>query len=194
MINPNELVRRPVRERDFIPIATDAQVIEYFQRIIEDIAGDVRSSIRGPHYSHSNPLLHISGEEEYSLIGERNYGRFSLDTLRVERSHAQELLLKVMSAYGFAQDKSHFPIRYNHDDKRYEYRDEIIKRPDGTTRERILYPSQTIKGLEFERVRSFVTETGEATDVWWNVVDTDSMFKLDIPTIFRRKPKPQISP
>ena len=31
MINPAELAQRPFRERDLLPIATDAQAIEFFQ-------------------------------------------------------------------------------------------------------------------------------------------------------------------
>ena len=69
----------------------------------------------------------------------------------------------------------------------------VTVRRDGTTREVTLYPSQATEGLVFERVRSFVTDTGETTDIWWNAVDEDSNLKVDIPSIFRKKPKPQIS-
>lgn len=194
MINPAELVRRPFRERDLLPIATDAQVIERFQERIEDIRREVKSPIRAPHFRHSNPLLHISGEEEYSLIGGERYS--SLGQLKVERGHGQELLFKAISAYGFNPEISHPFLRYNYTHK--QYREDVTARPDGTTREVLVFPSQTIKGLSFERMRYFVTNTGETSDVWWNVVDGDHYAdtfsgKIDIGSIFRRNPKPQIS-
>ena len=100
MINPAELAQRPFRERDLLPIATDAQAIEFFQSQIEDLRREVKSPIRAPHLRHTNSLLHISGGEEYSLIGgEFQYAsgkRFPQQ--RLERGHAQDLLFRAMIA------------------------------------------------------------------------------------------------
>ena len=159
MINPAELVRRPFRERDLLPVATDEQVVGRFQARIEKMREEVRS-MPGPGSRIVN-LFHMSGEEEYSLIGDRG-------EQRVEMDKGQECLFKVMGEYGFDQDKWHPGLRYNIDKKRREK--DITRRSDDTTREVNVYPSQTIKGLGFERVRFFVTKTGETTDVWWNVV------------------------
>lgn len=192
MINPSELVRRPVRERDLLPIATDLQVIERFQERIEDIRREVKSPIRAPHFRHSRLLLHMSSEEQYSLIGGgfNSWSGKSFPRQRVKIERAQELLFKTMSAYGFDEEISRPLFRYNYEHKRWEK--DITERPDGTTREALIYPSQTTKGLVFERVRDFVTQTKETTDAWWNVVDEGPL--MNIKNIFRRNPKPQISP
>lgn len=160
MINPAELARRPFRERDLLPVANDEQVIQHFQARIEKMREEVRS-MPGPGSRIVN-LFHMSGEEEYSLIGNNNS---DLDNQRVERGRGQVLLFKVMSEYGFNQDNGHPRLRYNVDKKRREK--DITRRPDGTTREVHVFPSKTINGIEFERVQSFITETGQTTDVWW---------------------------
>lgn len=198
MINPAELVRRPVRERDLLPVATDDQAIQHFQEVIDDIRRVVTAPVRVLHDRDSNPLLHISGEEEYSLIGGRNFRLYSsyrypsLDAMRIEKSRAQELLFRTMEAYGFDQNVSHPRLKYHYDNKGFE--EDVIVRLDGTTREATLYPSQKTKGLVFERVRSFVTDTGGTTDVLWNVVDESPKININVKNIFRRKPKPQILP
>ena len=190
-------MRKPTRERDLLPVATDEQAIQYFQEAIEDIRGIVTTPVRVFHgRGDGNRLLHISSEDEYSLL-DRNFRLYgsnkypSLGRMLIERSHAQELLFRTMGAYGFDPNISHPRVRYNYDNKRDE--NVVTVRRDGTTREVTLYPSQATKGLVFERVRSFVTGTGETTDIWWNAVDEGRYLNVDIPSIFRKKPKPQIS-
>ena len=190
MINSPELVRRPLRERDLLPIASNAQILRHFQERIEGIRRAVQSPVRlSPnYYRQSSFLLHISGEQEYFLIEDRHS---AFGQQRVERGMAQDLLFKVMTAYGLDQHNSHPHRRYNYKNKKYE--EDITKLRDGTTREVHIYPSQTIEGLVFERTRFFVTETQKTTAVWWNAVDEGPHLKVDIPSVFRRKPKPQIS-
>lgn len=167
MINPAELVKRPFRERGLLPIATDAQVIEDFQERIERIGRESLESYERfarPTYG----LLHMSGGEEYSLIGGRyfHHGR-----LRVERSRAQELLFEVMSAHGFDPEKSGHNLRPREINKGLE--EDVTERPDGTTKEVLFYPSKNREGLIFERIRFFVTGAGETTDIWWHVMKTN---------------------
>lgn len=183
MINPSELAKRPVTERDLIPLATDEQATEFFQEQIGYLAA--QSAITALHNVQSIPLLHISGEEEFSLIG-RDYYPTSLKT-RAERGRAQELLFRVMTGYGFDQTKSEFARIYNF--RKKELEDDITIRPDGVTREVRAYPSQTIKRLEFQRVRDFVTDTGKTTSVWWKVVDKGNWAISNIGTISSRSPK-----
>ena len=191
MINPAELVRRPVRERDLLPVATDAQAIEYFQRNIEDVRREVIVPIRAPHYDHNKTLLFISGSEQDSLIG-GDYDRgkaIRYPKFKMEQRHAQDLLFKAMEAYGFDATKFKPARRYNY--KTEENEDDVTINPDGTTREVFSYPSR-IQGLDFVRMRDFVTGTEQTTDVRWEVIDKGPQFKVDVPSIFRRKPKPQI--
>ena len=164
MINPAELVRRPVRqlaERDFLslPIATDNQAIEYFGGKIEEVKGVIVSRFKASNPRFTNRLLHISSEE-YSV----------LENLRMERGRAQDLLFQVMINYGIDQEKS---IRqFKMDSWSGKIDEDITKNPDGTRMEVFLYPSQTIKHLYFRRTHFFVTDTGQTTDVIWEVVSS----------------------
>lgn len=193
MISTQELGIRPVKERDLLPIATDEQAIEYFQRKIEVVRRHVIAPIRFPHYDHNQTLLFVSGEEQNPLIGgyvdEQTAKKFS--KLKIDRGHAQDLLFKAMSAYGFNSDISHPRRQYNFTDKKWE--DDVVKHPSGITSEAIIFPSQTIEGLSFQRTRCFVTETGQTTEFWWKAVDKGPQLKVDVPSVFKRKPKPQIS-
>jgi len=187
MIDPEALARWPVRERDLLPVASDEQVVQDFQESIEYIRKHVKSPLRAPHPRHTTSLFHMSGEEEYSLVYTRSRFGQRRDKLRVDRGRGQELLFKVMGAYGFDSNTQRPRLKYNYDNRRHE--EDVAVRPDGTTREVTLYPSQTIKGLVFERARSFVTETGEVTDVRWNVVDEGPLLKFYPRIVFGRKPQ-----
>lgn len=180
MINTAELGSRPVRERDLLPIAADEQAIGFFQNQIEYCRIPDVSAIHGNHFGAMAPLLDMSGEEEFSIIeADFDYRLLRYPRKKVEKGHAQELLLKVMTAYGFDETKT------------YE-RDNITVNPDGTTTEIIIYPSQTIEQLMFQRTRDFVTETGQTAHVRWHAREHASALKVDILGMFRRNPKPQI--
>ena len=43
-----------------------------------------------------------------------------------------------------------------------------------------LYPSQTIDGLAFERVKIFVEATGEVISVSWSVLDKSPLFGIGL--------------
>ncbi|MEK7517741.1 MAG: hypothetical protein AAB583_04275 [Patescibacteria group bacterium] len=179
MINVSELEKRPIQKIDITPLATDEQVIGFFQNQIEYCRIPAVSPIHAPHFGAQAGLLHLS-QEEFSLIeADFDYQLHIYPQKKVEKRHGQELLFRVMKAYGFD------------DAKRFE-EDNITVNPDGTTREIILYPSQTIEKLVFQRTRDFITETGETTDVRWHAREHHSGWKADIRGLFRKNPKPQM--
>ena len=170
MINSSEMLRQADIEAR-LPVPTDQQVQDNLSSKIDVIRRSVELPIRmGYTDEYIRSLFSITAEKYVCLKGmdwRKGY------IWRVESDRLQQLGIGVMKEYGLDETNS-----------RPEYcngswtKGGIIDDRDGTSREMRLYPSQTIDGLAFERVKKFVNTTGEVLSVEWSVFDKAPLFRI----------------
>lgn len=171
MINPREMVtRRAVEERSPPPLATDQEVQDTLHKKIETFRRCVENPVRFGHPTESNVLnpaghLFTFTAEEHSWLEDEGGKRVR----RVESDRLQALGLQVMRDYGLDDDKS-IPMKGG-----YSANGNI-----GTSTEIRRYPSQNIKGLVFERIKTSIPATGETLSVRWEVMDNAPLLRLPI--------------
>lgn len=102
----------------------------------------------------------MDADEEFSPVNSEGGGKVGI----CERARFQNIAFEVMSRYGL--DTGKFRPKYTtggFDSKGSS------RHNDGTSREFLMYPSQTIPGISFERWRDYYTDTGETIFVRWTV-------------------------
>lgn len=176
MINRAEMERSSdIKAR--LPISTDQEVQDIFRRKIEFIRRGVDLPVRvGSPYNQpldSQQHLFSFTAEEYSYLEGMHWRDGKIG--RVESNRLQALGLEVMKGYGFDENSS-MPEYQN----RGWIQDGTIDDRDGTSREFRIYPSKTINGLAFERVKKYGTATGEVISVSWSVLDKAPLFRINI--------------
>ena len=149
MIRVEELRHVPDR-----PILTEAQARSAFKKNITEIADFVRFPIRvGLHNGTSNNLLIMTDRSGLIPGGE------------IDRDQGQKILFEVMTDFGL--DQSKFYKKRRNEDK-----------PFDLSIEHLVFPSQTISGLVFERERGYSRETGETSWVRWQTRDEGPRFRF----------------
>lgn len=162
MINPETLRRGPDQPEKPLPILPDEVVRNSFIGKIEEACA-VTHKIRGVLESIYDakkelPLFYMDAVDEQSEVGYDDQVGLS------DRGRVQEIAFEVMSQYGL-NTVIHHP-RFNSGGFNSEG---SYSHNDGTSREILIYPSQTVEGLSFERERDYYTESNETISVIWNV-------------------------
>ena len=171
MVRPSEMEAR-------LSIPTDQAVQDILRGKIEIISRSVKLPVRigypyGTLGSDSQQDLFSFTAEKYSFLEGMNWRDGKI--WRVESDRLQALGLGVMMEYGFGENNSRPKYK-----NRGWTRDGIIDDPGGTSREHRIYPSKTINGLAFERVKKFNTVTGEVLSISWNVLDKAPFFRINL--------------
>lgn len=165
MINRAEMVRqRDIDEK--LPILSSDKVREILETKIEIVRKGVEKRVRiaGVPNTHERYLFSITAEENSPLRGinwmDGKRGRAKTDDL-------QTIGLEVMKKYGL-DEKISKPDAIISGNKG---KDGVRDGEDDISTEFRLFPSQTIEGLSFRRIKQFQTSTGNPFSVSWYVVD-----------------------
>lgn len=171
MINPREMVtRRAIEERSPLPLATDQEVQDALREKIEIFRRCVEKPVRLGHPTESN-VLNAAGHlftftaENDSWLEDEGGKRVR----RVESDRFQALGLQVMRDYGLDDNES-IPMKGGYS----------VNGSIGVSTEIRRYPSQSIKGLVFERTKKSIPATGETLSVRWEVMDNAPLLRLPI--------------
>jgi len=166
MLKPNDMLAR-------LPIYTDQQAIDNLRSRIEIVRKNIEKPSRiGLPPSRMKVLFSFTAEE-YAYLEGMNWRDGKIG--RVETDRLQTLGLGVMKEYGFDEKISQSGCHEIHWPK-----DGITDNQDGTSEEMRLYPSQTINGLTFERVKKFSTDEGKVLSVSWSVLDNAPLFSTNL--------------
>lgn len=163
MINPETLRRGPQQlEKAPFSILTDEEVrtvlvgnMEYARAITQQITGFLESD--SDSRKEFNVFFMSADQEMSSVRSEKEVGL-------CEKGRLQNVAFEVMSKYGLDTNKLKPEYTSGGVDSNGSSRHN-----DGTSREFLVYPSQTIPGLSFKRWRDYHTDTGETILVSWTV-------------------------
>ena len=170
MINPETLRRGPQPEKHPLPVLTDVEVrnvlvgnMERAQAITQQITGFLESPIDSR--KKFNVFSMVADEEMSTVRSEEEVGL-------CEKGRLQNVAFEVMGKYGL--DTNKFKPEYT--DGNFDSNGSS-RHNDGTSREFLIYPSQTISGVSFKRWRNYYTETGETILVSWTVEGQKQPFR-----------------
>lgn len=162
MINVTELAKPPIRE---LPALTDDQAQKYLRESIVPLVGRIQAPIRLYPFDQRerDDLFVISGEGPIAFIKSRWGGNLG----KVEPEHGQKLTSEVMGEFGFDPEI-----------KSKETKVHNLK--SGVSTEVLTYPSQTIKGLVFERLVKSYTKDNKVFEIWWSIRDAAPKLGINI--------------
>ena len=162
MISLEALRRGPLEEQEAaLTLLNDEQVrnalTEQIQAAIA-ITQEIRPLDEYP--DEELPLFHASADKRLSIVRDTT-GMIGLS----EREHFQDMAIEVMQRYGL--DTNIFKPRFTSGGWNP---DGVTNDRDGTSRQILDYPSQTVRGLHFESNRHYYIATNEPISVNWTVV------------------------
>lgn len=171
MINVEMLQAEPKEQTPPLPILKEPQVREALTAKIEAAVTNTRQ-IGG----FFEPLCDANKRFKlFFMYGPRKMSEVSdpKETIgKFGRKRFQELTFEVMTKYGFNPDISRPLYTSGGFDAQG-----ISHYPDGTSRQFLVYPSQTVPGLFFERETDFYTATEEPITVSWTVIGQKRPFR-----------------
>lgn len=182
MINVETLRKPPPSPKEkTLPIRRKEIVRDLLHEKIEDICQKVEKPIRlsYPHGYHS--LFDVNAGDKYSRVYGLEKPGIKTKASRVETKSIQGLAFEVMKTYGFNENFSVPETRWG------LYPKGIFHYGNGTSRESLLFPSQTIPGLVFRRIRDFYDDNGETISFAWDVCDVAPSNRVSFKKIFQRK-------
>lgn len=177
MIDAEALRGRPRQKEKVPPALTDKQVKEIIVANVEEACA-ITHKIRGMAESVSDAskgvfLFAMKAEDDESIVENGN------NVGLCARGRVQEIAFEVMTQYGL-NAAIHHPINT---DRGWDSNG-IHDYKDGTSRELLVYPSQTVRGLSFERDRYSYTSTGESIIVTWSVEGQKRPFREKLKNLF----------
>lgn len=181
MINPEALRAGPKEPSKPLPVLAETEVRKALITSIEAASAYTKQIRRlGESYYDAKKeitLLVMTADKRMSEVGnpEKTIGVF-------DRGRLQELAFTVMAAYGFNPNISKPEYTSGGFDA-----SGTSQHTDGTSRQFLDYPSQTIPGLHFKRWLNSYTETGAPIYVAWSVVGEKLPFREHFANLF---PKP----
>ncbi|MCL4415703.1 MAG: hypothetical protein M1365_03230 [Actinobacteria bacterium] len=172
MINVETLRKGPPKpEETPLPILKDEQVRSVLVGQLE--AARALTEQISPFFTIS-PLAGVTNFSLFSMSAEEEMSTVWSGTSKAgvcERGKFQEIAFEVMYRYGFnpnVHKPGYASMGWNPDGTAHY--------PNGTSRECLSYPSQTIPGLKFERLRDYYTDTDETIWVNWTAEATKKPF------------------
>lgn len=161
MISLETLRRGPIQEQEAaLTLLKDEQVRNALTAQIQAaivVTREIRPLDEYP--DEELPLFHASADKRLSIVRDTT-GMIGLS----EREHFQDLVIEVMRRYGLDINISKPKFTsggWNHNG--------VTNDRDGTSRQILDYPSQTVRGLHFESNRHYYTATNEPISVSWSV-------------------------
>lgn len=158
-----------------VPILSDADTAAYFRRKIEGVASRVLSPLRWGNplrmgeYSPgmSMVLFRVSPDEfdEFNVVLQARYIPGKIETDR-----GQEILFEKMKEFGF--DETSSKLGWKSGLEWSDYRDR--------TKEYDLFPSQTIPGLVFTRLVTYLEPKHQPCSAMWSVEDRAPVWRIDL--------------
>ncbi len=145
--------KHPLAPVEISPESAKLVMRERVKRYAEGIPQGFVSRARGPRRSLT--LISIDREGGWMNSTEAGHPGYVLDGVQL-----QDLTIEAMQEFGLNTNIT------------YESEHSLNPHPNGTIRERTVYPSQTVKGLSFERWFDSVEATGEPVSVDWRLLDT----------------------
>jgi hypothetical protein len=121
---------------------------------------------------NGSKFLFSLNAEEYSSLEAVDWDDGVMGRARTEE--LQTIGLEIMKRFGF--DENYSKLEYTN--RGFDKNGIVHDVGDRTAREYRVYPSRTIDGLAFERVRQFETTTGKTISVGWSAVDDGPLFKV----------------
>jgi len=146
-------------ERD-LPVLSDQQVQSYLLEKIEKICKKVGKKFRLRQDRCTEYLFTITADD-FSTIShsDRWKGKMGVKDADI----LQQIGLQIMQRYGFNEQNFKPDMSDGRDNCG------VMNYEDGVSTEKMIYPSETVKGLAFERSKIFETNTGKPIHVSWSV-------------------------
>lgn len=174
MINRAEMGRPKEKE---LPILGDQEVQNILRSRIDAIRRNVERPIRFGYFYHIMPFSALNEKDDHRELFFFTSEEFSFfENGKVESDRLQRLGFEIMRGYGLDENISQ-PAYTNNGYNQNEVNDYS----NGISVEVLDYPSQTINGLIFQRIREFVTATGKTLSVDWEAVDKAPVFRIKKP-------------
>lgn len=162
---PPEVKREPTPPT----LLSAAEALAKLEEKLARAAKGVRSLFRltnlyGKYGGASLMLFEMNVSEQVTMIDGKKHG--PITEYRVPKKDFHDPAFALMQRYGLDPNISTVKSKTPHS--------------NGTIRERREYPSQTVKGLVFERWYDYIEATNQPTHVRWEITDQQFIFPLNL--------------
>lgn len=161
MIDVERLVEAPWKQRKDLAVASDQQAEHLIETNINHIVNYIKKPFRlSVCYGHT--LFNLTSDEYTKISDYRN----DKQDFRIEPERVQRVGMEIMKRYGLDEE-----IRHE--------KEKPIEHSDNTQEVITTYPSQTINGLVFIKVKTHNPKTKELFAIEWGVSHKVALMKFN---------------